>query len=105
MRLTSGSPRPVPCASAVRCEWIDPSSLVERTNHRYGLAPRYRRDLTHAGLSVTAEDAEAQVAYVLEAPTAKLFLGFQGHPELQSTPAHPHPGFVALLRTAARLPG
>lgn len=83
----------------------DPSSLVERTNHRYGLAPRYRRDLTHAGLSVTAEDAEAQVAYVLEAPTAKLFLGFQGHPELQSTPAHPHPGFVALLRTAARLPG
>ncbi len=81
---------------------VDRSRLVERTNHRYRLAPQFKPRLLKAGLSVCAADPATDVAYAVETRDGPLFLGFQGHPELRSAPADPHPGFVALIDAARR---
>ena len=76
------------------------SRLVERTNHRYRLAPKFKPSLLGAGLAATAIDASADVVYAVEGRDGPLFLGFQGHPELLSVPSSPHPGLMALIDAA-----
>ncbi len=89
-------------AEFLRCQGADRSRLFERTNHRYRLAPQFKSKLLEAGLLVCATDSAADVAYAVETRDGPLFLGFQGHPELRSAPAAPHPGFVALIEAARR---
>ncbi len=74
-----------------------PRRLVERANHRYRLAPRYRSPLRDAGLTVAAADPQGDIDYVVEHEGAACFIGFQGHPELQSRPGAPHPGYALFL--------
>lgn len=76
-------------------------TIVERMNHRYRLAPRWFDSLETAGISISAWSTDDPgITDAIEARGEAFFVGIQGHPELSSSPRHPHPGFVALLEAA-----
>jgi CTP synthase len=76
---------------------------TERLNHRYYLNPDFVPRLAQAGLQVSAATADtAGVAEGVEAAAQRFFIGIQGHPELKSRRAAPHPVVSAFLRAASR---
>ena len=108
---------------ASRLQAILGDVTVTRYNHRYRLNDDLIGPLKTAGVNVCARgehDREAErrdepipkqagtsndasyTRYVdaIEAPAHPFFIGMQGHPELSSAEARPHPLLVAFLRAA-----
>lgn len=69
----------------------------ERMHHRFRLDPILWRPLQTAGLIISGKSAHDGIADVIEVPDCRFFVGVQGHPELSSGSAQPHPAFKAFL--------
>ena len=81
--------------------------ISERHRHRYEFNPRYRDELSRAGLMLSGISPDDRLVEIVEVPDHPWFLGCQFHPEFASTPFRPHPLFVdfvgaALSRAAGR---
>ena len=76
------------------------ASWRERMNHSYRLDPALLRPFAETGLSVLSLDAPDDVADVIEDPLCAFYVGSEGHPELSSRPAAPHPLMTAFLDVA-----
>ena len=81
--------------------------ISERHRHRYEFNPRYRDELSRAGLMLSGVSPADRLVEIVEVPAHPWFLGCQFHPEFASTPFRPHPLFVdfvgaALSRAAGR---
>ena len=81
--------------------------ISERHRHRYEFNPRYRDELSRAGLMLSGISPDDRLVEIVEIPDHPWFLGCQFHPEFASTPFRPHPLFVdfvgaALSRAAGR---
>ena len=81
--------------------------ISERHRHRYEFNPRYRDELSRAGLMLSGVSPDDRLVEIVEVPDHPWFLGCQFHPEFASTPFRPHPLFVdfvgaALSRAAGR---
>ncbi|WP_347554118.1 hypothetical protein [Robbsia sp. KACC 23696] len=78
-----------PIGSAIRC------------NHRFRLNPALFAALAQADIDIAAWDASRTIVDgIAAAPRARhpFYAGAQGHPELMSTPARPHPLILSWLR-------
>ncbi|MBB3065362.1 glutamine amidotransferase-related protein [Limibacillus halophilus] len=73
----------------------------ERMHHRHSLALDLWQPLSEAGLIISGRSEEDRIADVIELPGHAFYLGIQGHPELSSSAARPHPAFIAFLAAAA----
>jgi CTP synthase len=76
--------------------------IHERHRHRYEVNPDYVVTLEKAGLVFSGRSPDGRLMEIVELPKAQhpFFLGTQFHPEFKSTPLHPHPLFVAFLKSA-----
>jgi CTP synthase len=70
-------------------------------NHRYRLNPELAAPMAVAGVHIVARDTSGQIADAIEAPGHPFFIGMQGHPELSSAAAVPHPLLSAFMLAAA----
>lgn len=75
------------------------SNIHERHRHRYGLNPKYAKQLQAKGMEFTGACPEDKTIETLELP-GQFFIGVQYHPEFLSRPTRPHPLFVGLLKAA-----
>ena len=83
------------------------AQISERHRPRYEFNPRYRDELSRAGLMLSGISPDDRLVEIVEVPDHPWFLGCQFHPEFASTPFRPHPLFVdfvgaALSRAAGR---
>lgn len=95
-----GTGKLVPVMDTVLGAMLVDGAASVRSNHRYVLNTRLLPGLTAAGLRVGAWNDDADVVEGIEVPSHPFYMGMQGHPELSSTPASPHPLCVAFLRAA-----
>jgi CTP synthase len=76
--------------------------ITERHRHRYEVNNHYRKDFEKAGLKVSGVSPDGALVEIIEYSAHPWFVGVQFHPELQSTPLHPHPLFVSLVGEALK---
>jgi CTP synthase len=76
--------------------------VMERHRHRYEVNPEYIEKIEAAGLVFSGRSPSGVLMEIAELPREvhPFFLGTQFHPELLSRPLHPHPLFMAFVRTA-----
>ncbi|MBI2439702.1 MAG: CTP synthase [Candidatus Moranbacteria bacterium] len=76
-------------------------NISERHRHRYEVNPEYVEHFRKAGLLFSATSPDGILMEIAELPKKKhpFFLATQFHPEFQSSLLHPHPLFVAFLRS------
>ncbi|MCL4405475.1 MAG: CTP synthase [Patescibacteria group bacterium] len=80
----------------------DGRKISERHRHRYEVNPEYIERLKNKGLVFSGTSPDERLMEIMELPPAKhpFFLGTQFHPELKSSPLHPHPLFVRFIGAA-----
>jgi CTP synthase len=94
---------PVRVHSGTRARELYGTDLVlERHRHRYEVNPRYRGDLTDAGLVFSGEDPTGLRVEILELPDHPFFVGSQFHPEFKSRPGDPAPLFRGLVEATVK---
>jgi len=76
------------------------TEVSERHRHRLEFNPRYRDQLSRAGLVLSGISPDGLLVEVVEIEDHPWFVGTQFHPEFQSTPFHPHPLFAAFVGAA-----
>jgi len=76
--------------------------VSERHRHRQEFNPRYRDQLSRAGLVLSGTSPDGQLVEVVEIADHPWFMGTQFHPEFQSTPFRPHPLFAAFVAAAVQ---
>ncbi len=91
---------------------IEPGSLAEsvygcgeireRHRHRYEVHRSCLPDLARVGLVVSGYSPYGQLPEIVEFRDHPWFMAVQFHPELISSPFHPHPLFVHFLRAAQK---
>ncbi len=74
--------------------------ISERHRHRYEFNGRYLKDFEQAGMMASGRHPESGLAEVVEVDNHPWFIGAQFHPELKSTPLHPHPLFLGFVSAA-----
>ena len=80
----------------------DTDLVHERHRHRYELNNRYRQQLVTAGMRITGESGDGNLAEIVEIPGHPWFLACQFHPEFRSTPRDSHPLFKGFIGAATR---
>ena len=76
--------------------------ISERHRHRYEFNAKYLKDFENAGMLMTGVHPETGLVEIVELVNHPWFVGTQFHPELKSTPLHPHPLFVSFLKAVKR---
>jgi len=76
--------------------------ISERHRHRYEFNNKYLKDFENAGMVATGIHPETGLVEIVELLAHPWFVGTQFHPELKSTPLHPHPLFVSFVEAAKR---
>ncbi|MCS7161985.1 MAG: CTP synthase [Bacteroidia bacterium] len=76
--------------------------IYERHRHRYELNNAFRPALEEAGLHVSGNYPEKNLAEIIELSGHPFFIGVQFHPEFQSRVEAPHPLFSAFMEAAAQ---
>ncbi len=80
------------------------STLIsERHRHRYEFNEKYLKDFENAGMLITGVHPETGLVEIIELANHPWFVGTQFHPELKSTPLHPHPLFVSFVQATKTL--
>jgi len=79
--------------------------ISERHRHRYEVNNKYRDHLENAGLLTSGLSPEGTLVEMIELREHPWFVGCQFHPELKSTPRHPHPLFREFIRAAVKYGG
>lgn len=76
--------------------------IRERHRHRYEVNPAYIARLEKKGLVFSGVSPDGRLMEIAELSKSAhpFFLGTQFHPELASTPLHPHPLFTAFIRAS-----
>ena len=72
--------------------------IGERHRHRWEYNPRYRGELSAAGLIASGTSLDGGLVEIAEVRDHPFMLGTQFHPELRSRPGRPHPLFRAFIR-------
>jgi CTP synthase len=67
--------------------------VEERHRHRFEINNEYREALDEAGLIVSGQSPDGQLAEIMELIDHPWFVGVQFHPEFRSRPTNPHPLF------------
>lgn len=75
------------------------ATVTEKTTCNYGLNPALQYIASKGGMVVAATDATGEVRAV-ERPDHPFFLATLYQPQLTSSPEHPHPVFLGLIRAA-----
>jgi CTP synthase len=96
MRLGAQSCQLTPGSKAA--ESYGATLISERHRHRYEFNNKYLKDFKNAGMVATGIHPETGLIEVIELLGHPWFLGTQFHPELKSTPLHPHPLFVSFVQ-------
>ncbi len=74
------------------------TQISERHRHRYEFNQNYRQQMEEAGLLISGNSPDGNLAEIIEVPNHPFFVAVQFHPEFHSKPMSPHPlfsGFVA----------
>ncbi len=79
--------------------------ISERHRHRYEVNNKYRGHLENAGLIISGQSPDGTLVEMMELGEHPWFVGGQFHPELKSTPRHPHPLFREFIRAAVKYGG
>jgi CTP synthase len=78
--------------------------IQERHRHRFEVSNQFRGKLEEKGLLVSGKFIDkstgVELVEMVELPNHPWFLGCQFHPELLSSPMHPHPLFSSFIRAA-----
>jgi CTP synthase len=77
-------------------------NITESFNCNYELNPEYREKLESHGLVVSGLSDNGR-ARIIEIPDKRFFMATGFLPQLNSTPAKPHPLFIAYLRAASEM--
>ena len=72
--------------------------IGERHRHRWEFNPRYRAELSAAGLIASGTSLDGALVEIAEVRDHPFMLGTQFHPELRSRPGRPHPLFREFIR-------
>ena len=72
----------------------------ERHRHRYEVNNRFRNKLESKGMVMSGLSPDKKLVEIIEIPSHPFFIAVQFHPEFQSTPLHPHPLFIGLVRAS-----
>ena len=75
------------------------SKISERHRHRYEFNDAYLKKFEDAGMKAVGINPETKLVEVIEIPDHPWFVGVQFHPEYSSTVLHPHPLFVAFIKS------
>ncbi|MEO0202680.1 MAG: CTP synthase [candidate division WOR-3 bacterium] len=76
--------------------------IYERHRHRYEFNPEFRAIFENAGLIVSGENAESELAEIIELKGHRFFLGVQFHPEFKSKALNPSPIFLEFLKKSLK---
>jgi len=76
------------------------AQVVERHRHRYEAANNYRDQYEKWGLRASGLSPDGHLVEMIEMIDHPYFLATQAHPELRGRPEHPHPLFLALIKSA-----
>jgi len=91
-----------PCrllAKTKLAEVYDKTGLIsERHRHRYEFNNQYKQRYEKAGMRIAGVSPDGKLVEAIEIPDHPFFIGTQFHPEYQSSPLHPHPLFVELIK-------
>jgi len=74
--------------------------ISERHRHRYEFNNQYKQKYEKAGMKISGVSPDGKLVEAIEIPDHPFFIGTQFHPEYQSTPLHPHPLFLGLIKAA-----
>ena len=77
--------------------------ISERHRHRYEFNGQYLKDFENAGMVASGIHPETGLVEIVELISHPWLVGTQFHPELKSTPLHPHPLFVSFVQAAKAL--
>ncbi len=77
--------------------------ISERHRHRYEVNINYEDVLKKNGMVISGKSPDGQLPEIVERTDHPWFIGVQFHPELKSKPFAPHPLFVDLIKTAAKI--
>lgn len=72
--------------------------ISERHRHRYELNNDYRQKLESAGLVISGNNPDKNLAEIIELKDHPFFMASQFHPEFKSRPQKPHPLFGELVK-------
>lgn len=98
MRLGAQPCQLVPATRAA--EHYGTLRVSERHRHRYEFNNKYLKDFANAGLIATGVHPTTGLVEIVELVRPSWWVGTQFHPELKSTPLHPHPLFVGFVKAA-----
>lgn len=76
--------------------------VIERHRHRYEVNQKFLPEIQMGGLVVAGTSPDGKLVEFIEAPKHKFFIATQAHPEFKSRPIHPHPLFVAFVKSLGR---
>jgi CTP synthase len=82
-------------AEAYQQEIVD-----ERHRHRFEVNNEYREMMEQAGLCVSGQSPDGNLAEIMELRDHPFFVGVQFHPEFKSRPTRPHPLFDRFIGAA-----
>jgi CTP synthase len=77
-----------------------PGIISERHRHRYEFNNQYKQRYQKAGMRISGVSPDGKLVEAIEIPDHPFFIGSQFHPEYLSTPLHPHPLFIGLIKAA-----
>lgn len=75
--------------------------ISERHRHRYEFNGQYLKDFENAGMMASGMHPDSGLVEIVELLSHPWFVGAQFHPELKSTPLHPHPLFLSFVGAAS----
>jgi CTP synthase len=80
------------------------ASVLERHRHRYEINPDYVERIEDKGMVFSGTSPDGRLMEIAELPKSvhPFFLATQFHPEFQSSLLHPHPLFVAFLKSCKK---
>jgi CTP synthase len=79
--------------------------ILERHRHRYEVNPRYHRQLSDAGLTLSGASPDGRLVEIVEITAHPFFIACQFHPEFKSRPTRAHPLFRGLVQAAVEYSG
>ena len=77
--------------------------ITERHRHRFEFNNNYRQRFEEQGMSFSGLSPDGKLVEIMELTAHPWFICCQFHPELKSSPHHPHPLFHDFIATAYRL--
>ncbi|MEL6606842.1 MAG: CTP synthase [Bacteroidota bacterium] len=74
--------------------------ISERHRHRYEFNGQYLKDFENGGMMASGTHPDSGLVEIIELLNHPWFVGAQFHPELKSTPLHPHPLFLSFVQAS-----